>query len=398
MASIWKHPNSRFLTACYTDKDGKQVKRSTKQTDRRKALAIAMELERVEQQIRRRVLSTLQIQKIFNDLAEKTTGDTIMTPSVEQYLKDWLANIEGKNSKATAVRYSYTVDLFLQHLKDKAKLPMTAITSGHIDGFLSWRLSQNVAPNTARADIKTLNIVFRRAERYAVILKNPVTAVDPPRPVASERETFTHEEVAKLLDTVGFKSEWFTLILMGYFTGARLGDCAKMKWDNVNFRDHVLTYVQTKTAKVVRVPLVEDLYGHLNTMREYVDGEYICPELAERDSGGKHGLSKSFNRIIKRAKIDPQNIQGKGKQRFNRLTFHSLRHSFNSALANAGVSQEIRMRLTGHSSTAMNDRYTHQALKPLEQAMSVLPSFNDETKEPAPKKRRTKNARASSTN
>jgi hypothetical protein len=35
MASIWKHPNSRFLTACYTDKDGKQVKRSTKQTDKR---------------------------------------------------------------------------------------------------------------------------------------------------------------------------------------------------------------------------------------------------------------------------------------------------------------------------------------------------------------------------
>jgi len=47
MASIWKHPNSRFLTACYTDKDGEQAKRSTKQTDRRKALAIALEFERV---------------------------------------------------------------------------------------------------------------------------------------------------------------------------------------------------------------------------------------------------------------------------------------------------------------------------------------------------------------
>ena len=78
MASLWKHPNSRFWTACYTDKDGKQVKRSTKQTDKRKALAIAVEFERVEQQTRRGVLSTLQIQKVFNDLVEKTTGDTIL--------------------------------------------------------------------------------------------------------------------------------------------------------------------------------------------------------------------------------------------------------------------------------------------------------------------------------
>ena len=386
MASLWKHPNSKFWTACYTDKDGKQVKRSTKQTKRAKALAIALELERVEQQARRGTVSTLQIQKVFNDLVEKTTGDTILTPSVEKYLKDWLTNIEAKNSSATAERYGHTVDLFLEYLKDRANLPITAITAAHIEGFLSWRLNQNVAPKTAIVDIKTLNVVFHRAERYAVILKNPVTAVELPKAVSSEREIFTDDDVKKLLDTAGYKSEWFTLILMGIFTGARLGDCARMKWDNVNFQERMLTYEQKKTGKVVRVPLVDDLYDRLHTMREFVDGEYICPELAVRGSGGKHGLSESFNRIVKRAKINPQQIQGKGKQKFNRLTFHSLRHSFNSALANAGVSQELRMKLTGHSSVGMNDRYTHHALKPLEQAMLVLPSFNEEAEEPTQKK------------
>jgi len=83
----------------------------------------------------------------------------------------------------------------------------------------------------------------------------------------------------------------------------------------------------------VRVPLVDFLCEHLNTMREFIDGQYICPELAERASGGKHGLSESFNRIVKRANIDPLNVKGKGKYKFKRLTFHSLRHSFNSALA-----------------------------------------------------------------
>ncbi len=378
MASVWKHPNSTFWSACYRDKDGKRIKRSTKLTDRRKALAVALELERVEQLARRGTVSTLQIQKLFNDVVEKATGDTILTPSVEKYLKDWLTNVKAKNSVGTAERYGHTVDLFLKYLADKKQLPMTGITSAHVEGFMSARLKDGVAPKTAIVDVKTLSSAFHRAERYALILKNPVTAVELPKAVSSEREMFTHEEVAKLLDTVGFKSEWFTLILMGYFTGARLGDCATMKWSNVNFQDHVLTYEQRKTDKVVRVPLGEDLYEHLNTMREFVDGDYICPELAERGSGGKHGLSESFNRIVHRAKIDPLSVQGKGKQKFKRLTFHSLRHSFNSELANAGVHPEIRMRLTGHSSFNMNDRYIHHALKPLEQAISTLPSFNDQ--------------------
>ncbi len=58
------------------------------------------------------------------------------------------------------------------------------------------------------------------------------------------------------------------------------------------------------------------------------------------------------------------------------LTFHSLRHSFNSALASAGVSQEIRMKLTGHVSADMNNSYTHHELEPLRKAVGVVPSLS----------------------
>jgi hypothetical protein len=159
MASLWKHPNSRFWTACYTNKDGKQVKRSTKLTDRKKALAIAQELERVEDLVRRGTVSTLQLRKIFNDLVERTTGDNIMAPSVETYLKDWLATtVQAKNSTATAKRYAQTIDRFLKHLKDKARAPITVIASSDIDGFLSARLKEGVAPKTVIIDIKILSI------------------------------------------------------------------------------------------------------------------------------------------------------------------------------------------------------------------------------------------------
>ena len=45
-------------------------------------------------------------------------------------------------------------------------------------------------------------------------------------------------------------------------------------------------------------------------------------------------------------------------------------------LANAGVSQEIRVKFTGHSSNAMNDRYTKLDRKPLGEAIERLPKWD----------------------
>lgn len=69
-------------------------------------------------------------------------------------------------------------------------------------------------------------------------------------------------------------------------------------------------------------------------------------------------------------------VQSKGKRNFTKWTFHSLRHSFNSNLANAGVTGEIRMKLTGHPSKAVHTQYTHFEVDALKSAMSSLPLFN----------------------
>ena len=65
-------------------------------------------------------------------------------------------------------------------------------------------------------------------------------------------------------------------------------------------------------------------------------------------------------------------------RKFRSLTFHSLRHTFNSVLANAGVDQEVRQQLTGHASAAMNRRYTHLELKTMRAAISKLPIWRKE--------------------
>ena len=135
MASLWKHPNSSFWTACFTNREGRQMKRSTKQADKRKALLIAVEYERLETLARKTGLSTRQMQKVLNDMLEKTNEESIATPTVEKYLSHWLKSIETKKSAGTYERYKHTIEIFLKSLGAVAKSPMTSISSSHIEKF-----------------------------------------------------------------------------------------------------------------------------------------------------------------------------------------------------------------------------------------------------------------------
>jgi integrase len=128
-------------------------------------------------------------------------------------------------------------------LEVKAQRPVSSITPKEIEEFLTWRLKSGAAPKTAIVDLKTLNTAFRRAEAYGIILKNPVAAIRPPKEESSERDVFTQDEVQRILNHTP-SLEWQTLILLGYFIGARLGDCVQMNWQNV-LPEQGVTWIQT---------------------------------------------------------------------------------------------------------------------------------------------------------
>lgn len=89
-------------------------------------------------------------------------------------------------------------------------------------------------------------------------------------------------------------------------------------------------------------------------------------------------MSMAFKRIMEHAEIKGRLLReanGEGRSQSS-LSFHSLRHGFVSVMANAGVAQELRQKLTGHAS-AENERaqYTHHELEALRTAVSVSPSI-----------------------
>jgi integrase len=172
--------------------------------------------------------------------------------------------------------------------------------------------------------------------------------------------------------------DWKTAILVAYYVGPRLGDVVSLRWDQVDLVAGVIFYTQGKTDKEVEVPLHPDLEEHLLAIAGDNPRGFLCPTLAgQRISGGK-GLSLQFAALMAKAGIDQRRIQSSRNRKFSRLSFHSLRHSFSSALANAGISADVRMKLTGHKSLDVHRRYTHVEMEPLKHAIAALPRLAGE--------------------
>ena len=136
-------------------------------------------------------------------------------------------------------------------------------------------------------------------------------------------------------------------------------------------------YEQGRTRTRVEVPIHPDLEARLLAIAGDNPGGLLRPTLARTRVDGRHGLSRQFAHLMSAAGLDQDQVRS-ARKAFSRKSFHSLQHSFSSALANAGVSADLRMRLTGHKSLVVHQRYSHVELEPLRKAVSVLPRLSGE--------------------
>ena len=103
----------------------------------------------------------------------------------------------------------------------------------------------------------------------------------------------------------------------------------------------------------------------------------LFPSLAGKYTGGKSGLSGQFKKLMEKAGVMGRIIRkGEGAGRTtSSLSYHSLRHYFTSAMTAAGVPEEVRMLLTGHSTRTAHRVYTHHEERQVWEAVSTLPEL-----------------------
>jgi integrase len=310
--------------------------------------------------------------KLIGEIVERTTGAPLENFKAGDWLAQWLAAKEQVRAGKTGERYRQVIRDFTASLGNRANLALGAITPKDILAYRDSLTKAGLAGRTANLSVKVVSAAFNAALRQGYITNNPCTALESLPVVSDEKGTFTPAQVAKLVSAA--EGDWKGAILLAFYTGARLRDVANMRWNAIDLKKQTLTFTPSKTKKPVTIHLHPELEAHL-LKAPRIGQAFLFPSLAGNDTGGRHGLSGRFVAIMERAGIEGK-VSNEGLRARASLTFHSLRHSFNSAMANAGVSQEIRQTLTGHASAEMNRAYTHHELESLRAAISLIPGLS----------------------
>lgn len=383
MASVHKDPRrpAAFWYAQYYGADGRRKFRSTKTRNRKEAMAVAIRLEEAAGRARRKELTAAQARKILAELVEVSTGESLTHYTAASWFKEWLVIKKASATESTMTRYKQVLRDFERCLGPRATAPLPSITPGDVAKFRDQLHEAGRAPSTVNVVIKKiLSVPFEDARRRGYILSNPVQGVDAVKGRGAEadagREPFTPAEVDKLLevaDELG-KADWKGAILCAVTTGLRLGDVANLVWEAVDSESAMIRLKTQKTGMRQTSPLHSDFADWLAKRTAGIGKAPVFPSLHGRKAGGNRGLSMQFREIVDKAAIKGRVIEREGVGRTGYSKgFHSLRHTFISDLANAGVAPDLRQKLAGHADEKVHAGYTHHQIETLRAAVEKLP-------------------------
>lgn len=273
---------------------------------------------------------------------------------------------------------------------------LNGVTHEMIGEYLALLRTQ-ICASTYNGRVCVLREIFRTLAAKAGLEEDPWMGVKL-RPCDSHsRRELSIDELHRLIDSaskVGNDgSEWKTLFLIGIYTGLRLGDCCRLDWSNISLSKGIIQLMPAKTKRhhqrIVTIPIHPTLrlalinqYGllgdfssqELSTLNLQNVGP-VLPVISKMYTHCRWQVSHKLSSIFKDAKVVTSvRIEGR-RCKAPDATFHSLRHTFVSFSANAGIPLHIVQSIVGHESTAMTRHYYHENLEALQQAVNAIPAI-----------------------
>lgn len=392
MATIFQMPDRPFWFYQIVGADGKRLPRvSTKTTSKRLAKKMAEDAEAKERERARSGNSSGRVfarfvenaarladeGKLSADRAEEMIRELrqIANPNFKEttlsvYWTGWNARRARLVSESTADNYGHAFKKWSAVAPEMMLLPLMEVEVKHIrDGVAAMQTGETaIAFTTAGNYVAALKDVLDSAIEDRLLTTNPARSREVRRgkrqTATKEKEKvgpFTLDEVRSLVAVSN--EEWKGMILFGFHTGLRMMDIAFLGETNINSAQLLKT--SAKTTTLTRTPL----HPQLTSWIKGRTGDYF-PKIRTMTNSN---VSTTFSNLMKKAGV-PRDTVLPGGEKVKR-SFHSLRHTFTSILANAGIPVEIRMKLTGQKDSEVHAGYTHHDSKALVNAVKKLPTL-----------------------
>jgi integrase/recombinase XerD len=251
--------------------------------------------------------------------------------------------VEHKHAEGLAEKTVKNYGKLLNHFGKFLKTDPYAnqVNQQMIEGFVSSRRAADCLPKTIRNEVFVLVGLFKWAMDENYITLNPMQRFKKPRRVVYDAPRYlTYEQYLALKAAI--KNPRFADIVDFYLlSGIRREEGKRLTSENFDFENMTLTVYQSKQGTTKRIPISQDLNQVSRRLLARVKpGEPIIPLHVSR-------LTGNFAAARAKAKL-PESI-----------TFHSLRHSFGSWLAAAGVDMRMIQELIGHRDAASTAVYVH---------------------------------------
>ena len=311
-------------------------------------------------------------------------------------------------SPETLLQYGYQFGRFVDWAaKNRPNARMLSHVDEGVAEAYATQLEHQVSPSTFNRHRDLLLMVFRvLRDRNGHSPSNPWAAIQRKHAKnGNGRREFDDEELRRIFLTLEKRTEgiqlvWgedgtikehalgdhdrdsagemLTVATLGLYTGMRLGDCCRLRWDEVDLGKKVIFRRPSKTARrsgrSVVVPIHSDLLRRLLVVKPDAAKGFVSPRKAEQYRNNKSDVSKRFSTLFRQCgiRLHREGIPGRAQVEAG---FHSLRFSFVSICRRANAPLAVVERLVGHSTPAMTRHYTDVGDEAVIRAIASLPSM-----------------------
>jgi integrase len=230
--------------------------------------------------------------------------------------------------------------------------PLTKIGVVDLERIKSQMTNGQLKPRTVEYALAVVRQVFNHARRTGFYNgDSPTKLVKRPKVNNARLRYLDHAEADALLDElVRVSPDVRDMALLSLHCGLRFGEAAALTWTNVDFSKGLLTLLDTKHGDR-QVPMTAQIKTMIQARAWDNPTGLVFPA---RGGGLRERISKTFMMTVEALNFN----MGREDAR-ERVTFHTLRHTFASWHVLAGTDLYTLGRLMGHKTPQMTARYGH---------------------------------------